>query len=185
MWPLTCLSRYILSKILRTKTTHWHIFMHYANIYLAGPASSVGCASAWYVDSYGSILWSGNILLWRVLHPFQQYFSHFEMIEGWKWKALCNEAPFRFGKNLASSIIRTRNHMIWSQVPIKDCNGNFFISSGLVTEFCNQWSSIKDKFEKLQRGVLLANLSEANSLSVSGSTLFAYGCLSENLGSLR
>ena len=59
------------------------------------------------------------------------------------------------------------------------------MSSGLVTEFCNQWSSIKDKFEKLQRGVLLANLSEANSLSVSGSTLFAYGYLSENLGSLR
>ena len=37
----------------------------------------------------------------------QQYFSHFETIEGWTWKALCNEAPFRFGKNRASSGIRT------------------------------------------------------------------------------
>ena len=25
-------------------------------------------------------------------------------MEGWTWKALCNEAPFRFGKNLASSV---------------------------------------------------------------------------------
>ena len=30
-------------------------------------------------------------------------------MEGWTWKALCNEAPFRFGKNLASSGIRTRD----------------------------------------------------------------------------
>ena len=44
-----------------------------------------------------------------VLHPFQQYFSHFDMMEGWTWKALCNEALFRFGKNLASSRIRTRD----------------------------------------------------------------------------
>ena len=31
------------------------------------------------------------------------------MMEGWTWKALYNEAPFRFGKNLASSGIRTRD----------------------------------------------------------------------------
>ena len=37
-----------------------------------------------------------------VLRPFQQYFSHIRTMEGWTWKALCNEAPFRFGKNLAS-----------------------------------------------------------------------------------
>ena len=30
-------------------------------------------------------------------------------MEGWIWKALCNEAPFKFGKNLASSRIRTRD----------------------------------------------------------------------------
>ena len=35
-------------------------------------------------------------------------------MEGWTWKALCNEAPFRFGKNLASSGIRTRTP--WSKV---------------------------------------------------------------------
>ena len=35
-------------------------------------------------------------------------------MEGWIWKALCNEAPFRFGKNLASSRIRTCNP--WSEV---------------------------------------------------------------------
>ena len=49
-----------------------------------------------------------------VLCLFQQYFSHFEMMEGWTWKALCNEAPFRFGNNLASSEIRTRNPVIRS-----------------------------------------------------------------------
>ena len=31
-------------------------------------------------------------------------------MEMWKWKALCNEAPFRFEKNLAS--IRTRDPVI-------------------------------------------------------------------------
>ena len=34
---------------------------------------------------------------------FQQYFSHIRTMEGWSWSALCNEAPFRFWKNLASS----------------------------------------------------------------------------------
>ena len=42
---------------------------------LAGPGSFVGCASAWHADSRGSILGSGNILLWRLvmksfLRPF-------------------------------------------------------------------------------------------------------------------
>ena len=36
-------------------------------------------------------------------------------MEGWTWKALCNEAPFRFGKNLASSGIRTRDPVIRSR----------------------------------------------------------------------
>ena len=45
----------------------------------------------------------------------QQYFSHFETMEGWTWKVLCNEAPFRFGKNLASSGIRTRDPVIRSR----------------------------------------------------------------------
>ena len=45
----------------------------------------------------------------KVLHPFQQYFNHFEMMEGWTWKAVCNEVPFRFGKNIASSGIGTRD----------------------------------------------------------------------------
>ena len=36
----------------------------------------------------------------RVFSPFLQYFSHFKMMEGWTWKALCNQALFRFGKNL-------------------------------------------------------------------------------------
>ena len=30
-------------------------------------------------------------------------------MEGWTWKALCNEVPFRFGKNLASGGIRTHD----------------------------------------------------------------------------
>ena len=45
----------------------------------------------------------------------QKYFSHFETMEGWIWKALCNEAPFRFWKNLASSGIQTRDPVIWSR----------------------------------------------------------------------
>ena len=36
-------------------------------------------------------------------------------MEGWTWKALCNEATFRFGKNLASSGIRTRDPVIRSR----------------------------------------------------------------------
>ena len=43
-----------------------------------------------------------------VLHPFQQYFSHIGTMVGWIWKALCNEAPIRLGKNLAWNGIRTR-----------------------------------------------------------------------------
>ena len=31
------------------------------------------------------------------------------MMEGWTWKALCNEAPFKFEKNLASGWIRTHD----------------------------------------------------------------------------
>ena len=44
-----------------------------------------------------------------VLRSFQQYFSHFEMQQGWTWKAMCNEVAFRFGKNLAFSGIQTRD----------------------------------------------------------------------------
>ena len=36
-------------------------------------------------------------------------------MEGWTWKALCNETPFRFRKNLASSGIWTRDPVIWSR----------------------------------------------------------------------
>ena len=43
------------------------------------------------------------------LHPFQQYFDHIGTMEGWTWKALCNETPIRLGKNLASIGIRTRD----------------------------------------------------------------------------
>ena len=49
------------------------------------------------------------------LHPFQQYFSHIRMMEGWTWRGLCNEAPFRFGNNLTSNRIRTRDPVIRSQ----------------------------------------------------------------------
>ena len=50
-----------------------------------------------------------------VLCPFQQYFSHIGTMEGWTWKAMCNEAPFRFGENLASSGNQTRNPVIRSR----------------------------------------------------------------------
>ena len=50
-----------------------------------------------------------------VLRPFQQYFSRIGKIEKWTWQALCNEAPFRFGKILASSCIRTRDSVIRSE----------------------------------------------------------------------
>ena len=36
-------------------------------------------------------------------------------MEGWTWKALCNEVTFRFGKNLASSGIGTRDPVIRSR----------------------------------------------------------------------
>ena len=49
------------------------------------------------------------------LRPFEQYFSRTGTIEGWTWKALCNEAPFRFGKILASSWIRIRDSVIRSR----------------------------------------------------------------------
>ena len=47
-----------------------------------------------------------------VLRPLQQYFSHIRTMEGLACKALCNEAPFRFEKNFASSRIRTRDPVI-------------------------------------------------------------------------
>ena len=50
-----------------------------------------------------------------VLRPFQQYFCRIGTIEGWTGKALCNEAPFRFGKILAFSLIRTRDSVIRSR----------------------------------------------------------------------
>ena len=59
-------------------------------------------------------------LLWhrdgwiRVLRLFQQYLSHFKTMEAWTWNALCNETPFMFRKNLASSGIRTRDSVIRS-----------------------------------------------------------------------
>ena len=37
------------------------------------------------------------------------------MTEGWTWQALCNDVPFRFGKNLTSSGIRTRYPVIRSR----------------------------------------------------------------------
>ena len=33
-----------------------------------------------------------------VLHTFQKYFSNFETMEGWMWKALCNDLSFRSGR---------------------------------------------------------------------------------------
>ena len=50
----------------------------------------------------------------RVLRFFQQYFRHFGRMEGWTWKDMCNEAPFRIGKNLACCGIRTRGPVIRS-----------------------------------------------------------------------
>ena len=40
-----------------------------------------------------------QICVTSVKSPFQQYFSHIRMMEGWTWRVLCNEAPFRFRKN--------------------------------------------------------------------------------------
>ena len=50
-----------------------------------------------------------------VLCPIQQYFSHIGSIDGWTWKALCNEMLFRFRKILSSSWIRTHDSVIWSR----------------------------------------------------------------------
>ena len=47
----------------------------------------------------------------RVFTSLQQYFSHSETMGGWTWKALCNEAPFRFGKNLASRRVPVTLHV--------------------------------------------------------------------------
>ena len=51
----------------------------------------------------------------RGLRPSQQYFSHIGTMEGWTWKALCNEAPFRFGQNLACSGIPTTDPLVRSR----------------------------------------------------------------------
>ena len=48
-----------------------------------------------------------------VLRAFQQYFSHIRTMEGWTWKAMHNEVPFRFGKNLATP---------WSKVGSTNCS---------------------------------------------------------------
>ena len=53
--------------------------------------------------------WMGELGFFASL---QQYFSHSETMGGWTWKVLCNEASFRFGKNLASSGIQTSNPVI-------------------------------------------------------------------------
>ena len=102
----------------------------------------------------------------RVLHPFQQYFSHFEAMEGWTWKALCNEAPFRFGKNLASSGIRTHGRrsraltvracgcFMWTRTvyisPILSCW--IFISKSILN-FKSHWKQFEEddvKFPKVR-----------------------------------
>ena len=49
-------------------------------------------------------------------------------MEGWIWKALCNEAPFRYGKNLASSGIT-----IWSILQQSTCKDNFGSFFTLIT----------------------------------------------------
>ena len=56
----------------------------------------------WWMDEFG------------ILRPFQQYFSHIGTMDGRTWKALCNEVPSMFGKNLSSSGIRTRDPVIRS-----------------------------------------------------------------------
>ena len=56
----------------------------------------------WWMDEFG------------ILRPFQQYFSHIGTMEGRTWKALCNEVPSMFGKNLSSSGIRTRDPVVRS-----------------------------------------------------------------------
>ena len=67
--------------------------------------TQIRCRSTWHlIRVYTVCLQNGWV---RVLRPFNSIQS-FETMEGWTWKALCNEAPFMFGKNLASSGIRTR-----------------------------------------------------------------------------
>ena len=51
----------------------------------------------------------------KVLRPFQQYFSHIGTMEKWTWKALCSEAPFRFGKNI-SPLAGFEPATLWSEV---------------------------------------------------------------------
>ena len=59
------------------------------------------------------LFWKFTMDGWvRVLHLCQQYFSHIGTMAGWTWKVLCNEAPFNFGKNLASSGIQTHYPVI-------------------------------------------------------------------------
>ena len=68
-----------------------------------------------------------------VLSPFQQYFNRIGTIEGWTWKALCNEVLFRFWKILASSWIWTRDSVIRSR--------NFQGSQTQVVKRWHSWSS--------------------------------------------
>ena len=78
--------------------------------------------------------------------PFQQYFSRNGTIEGWTWKTLCNEAPFRFGNVLASSRIRTRDSVIRS----RNFQGNQTLTCDILEAhfssyffhifFCRAWS---------------------------------------------
>ena len=79
-----------------------------------------------------------------------QYFSHFETMEGWTWKALCSEAPFRFGKNLASSGIRTRDPVIRGREPYRSATRTlllndepdyyyiFLLEDGTEKSYCNR-----------------------------------------------
>ena len=93
-----------------------------------------------------------------VLSPFQQYFSRIGTIEGWTWKALCNEAPFRFGKVLASSWIRTCDPMSeLSRQPNTSCQKVYlhvtFLKLILVTFF--QYILLQGMvFVPWQRGVV-------------------------------
>ena len=74
-------------------------------------------------------------------------------MEGWIWKALCNEAPFRFGKNLASSGIRTRDPEVGSanrsatRTLQSDC-GRFVIKKKNQTNK-SQSFKLKQDFQKV------------------------------------
>ena len=77
--------------------------------------------------------WYGWMCRWFwALRPLQQHFSHSRTMDGWAWRALCNGTPFRFGKNLASSGIRTRDLVIRSREP----RGRFFRTGD---SFVNTW----------------------------------------------